>query len=222
MVTMVKCINNFFGVRFRFGSGRCSGFGRLVFRGLSLLARVLLAEFFLQIFESQAISPKSFGLWQILGIGQFMTIDGNAFVRIEGELLRLEEIFGIGDALLQPQHEALENLARRVRIGDVPALGQVVEISAIMGRFFEVGLDKMEMLRVEGLEVAIEKLTRDRFIEGLMEIMQLLEQPCSDIGNLAIQRSRTDLIRFSDRVLAGGRRLVTWGNQGCRVSSVTG
>src|SRR5260221_13957729 len=109
-----------------------------------------------------------------------MPIDGNTFVRIKGKLLSLEQIFGIGDALLQPKHEALENLASRVRISHVVPLGQVVEISAIMGKFLKVSLDKMNVLRVEGLQVTIEKLAGNGFIEGLVEIVQLFKQPCRD------------------------------------------
>src|SRR6266478_958363 len=209
MVSMPKGVNDFFGFGFRFGIGSSDGRRSFVLGSLSLFASVEFAQFFLQIFELQAVPPKTLGLLKVFGIGGFMTIDSDAFVRIEGELLSLEQFFDIGNALLQAFDEALKNLAGRMRISRVPGLGQMDEISAIMFKISKVSLDKMHVLRIEGFEVPIEKLAGNGFIEGLVEIVQLLEQLCRNKGHMAVQRAWGNLEWLTSILARDWGRLVT-------------
>jgi len=70
---------------------------------------------------------------------------------------------------------------------------------------FEIGqvlLREMQMLRVERFEVTVEKLDRDGCIKRLVQIVHVLKHAGGVISDLAVGRSRRNMIRPGRSFLA--------------------
>src|SRR5205814_9424411 len=108
-----------------------------------------------------ALPPEFLGLREVLGISGVLATGGHALVRVELELGRLEQVGGEGDALFETLVEAVENLEGRGGVATVLVpQREVVQLGAVMIELLEVLLREMDMLRIEGLQVAVEKLLR--------------------------------------------------------------
>src|SRR5256885_1299697 len=162
-------------LRFAFGPGGGfrSFFGSVLFRRLFL---VQLAQMFLEVFVAQALTPQLFGLIQIFRIRQLMAVDSDALVGIEVKFFSFEQFIHISDALLKTIEKAAKNLASRPGIGFALAIDRhVAEAGAIFFELGDIALQEVEMLRIERLDVAIKKLARNRSVERLLGVMDLLQ-----------------------------------------------
>ena len=116
--------------------------------------------------------PELFRLVEVGGVRQFFPVDRDPLIGIEGELLMLEQIVGVGGALLQPFHKPVEDLAGGSRVAWTAAGdGQVIEVRPVRLELGQVGLREMDMLGVERFQVAIEELAGHRLIERLLQIV---------------------------------------------------
>ena len=94
----------------------------------------------------------------------------------------------ISNTLLQPLQIALENFVGRRQVGHAVIVdGERVEIRPVMCKFGYVRLQKIAMLRVKRLQIAIEKFLRHFLIKGMLGVMIFLQQTCCDIGDAAHQ-----------------------------------
>ena len=117
----------------------------------------------------------------------------------------------------------LENLTTGPGISLLLPGRQIVQIGAIMIELSQIALGENQVLRVERFKVAIEEFNGGGFIEGLLQIVQFLEQFRSPKGDLAIEGAGSDLIgiRGLRLTLRGGRFLLRDGGRR-RLSRVNG
>ncbi len=79
----------------------------------------------------------------------------------------------------------------------------MVEVGAVRFEVRQVGLEKVQMLRVEGFEVTIQELAGNRLVKGLPQVVILLQHPRRDEGNPAIHRAwrHVKIVRRAGRIL---------------------
>ena len=91
-------------------------------------------------------------------------------VAIKLESFVLEHLVRIGDALHQPLIETVENLVGRCGVSYAKAANadrHPVKIRPVIRKILKIGLQKMKVLRIKGVQIAVENLAGEGGVEGL-------------------------------------------------------
>ena len=94
--------------------------------------------------------------------------------------------------MLQPLHEPVEDLTSGPRVAQmvVAGKGQVIEVRPVTLELGQITLVEVNVLRVERLKVAIEKLAGHYCIKRLLQIVVVGKHVRRGRGDRAVNRAR--------------------------------
>ena len=117
------------------------------------------AQFFQQKLVAQLLAPQLSGLVQILGIGRVPAVGGQPVIAGKFEFILFQQFVHIRVMLLEAFKEALVDFKGRCEIGGlVTAQRVLVEIGPVMGKFVNIRLQQIFLVRIQRLEIAVKKL----------------------------------------------------------------
>ena len=144
-------------------------------------------DHFLQIIVSQPLLPELSCRGQVFGIGSITPVQENALVGVQGEPVALQLFVLVGHPLVQAFQKAVGNLISRREIGN-PAVvdGEGVEVCPVVRKFRDIRLEKIQMLRIQGVQITVIEFFRHGPIQRFSGVVIFLQQPGGDVGDAAV------------------------------------
>ena len=155
-----------------------------------------------QVLEPQAVLPELLRLLEVLGPGGVLAVDQVRLLGgIERELAGLQLVDDERVRLIEAREEAVEDVVGRGRVS--LAEGQIVQGGTDRCELVDVGLEEIQLLRIERVDVAVEHLLADFPVELVPGVMHALQEPGDRLGDAAVIGAGLEIERVG--VLRGDR-----------------
>ena len=156
---------------------------------LCLIARVLFlggvdGDFLAEIFAAQTLTPEMTRFFKIARRRLVLAVDDDLFIRVEHELLGLQQLVRVGDTFIHALTKPVEDFVGGTGVGLLASAdGEIVQIGAVVCEPGQIFLREMQPLLVQCLNVAVKELLGIIIVEAMTAEMVHFQRGGRHVGD---------------------------------------